>query len=253
MLSSKGEQRLPHLYLDVTELLADTGGLTVEEFGALLALMFAYWQSGCSLKNDDKVLARLVKVSRSKWSKKIKLKLAQFFNFSDEIISHPGLNACREEALEKCRKNKERAQTAANVRWGNNDAYSNAPSMPESKQIRNKEEGIKENETSIGRQAAAGSDGYKFKGKIVRLTHEDYKKWKEAYPSVSLLAELNHWDRIMLKMPLEQKDWFHIVSAGIRKLENQIRSGKLNEGQSGDAVYSPNQLRNGRLRSGGPC
>jgi uncharacterized protein YdaU (DUF1376 family) len=52
--------------LHITDYLADTGHLNAAEHGAYLMLIMHYWQNG-SLPADERLLARLARMSKSEW------------------------------------------------------------------------------------------------------------------------------------------------------------------------------------------
>ena len=57
----------PYMPLFVDAYLADTTHLTAEESGAYLHLLMAMWRHGGSVPNDDRDLARIARVSPSRW------------------------------------------------------------------------------------------------------------------------------------------------------------------------------------------
>src|SRR5262245_45562155 len=68
----------------IDALLGDTLHLSAEEFGAYCLIMFATWRNnGQALADDDRVLARICRVSQRRWREKIRPRLAGFFQISD--------------------------------------------------------------------------------------------------------------------------------------------------------------------------
>lgn len=58
---------VPFMQLYVSDYLSDTLELTTEQHGAYLLLLMTMWRSGASLKNDEKKLCRIARVSPSRW------------------------------------------------------------------------------------------------------------------------------------------------------------------------------------------
>jgi uncharacterized protein YdaU (DUF1376 family) len=107
----------PWMPLYVADYLADTGHLTVEESGAYLHLIMAYWQRG-GLPNDDGQLAIICRMSAGKF-RKIRSKLASFFA--------PGWKHKRIDAeLQKTQRISIQRSSAASIRWSNGSANASA-------------------------------------------------------------------------------------------------------------------------------
>lgn len=69
------------LFLDA--MIGDTLHLSTEEFGAYLLILFATWRNnGQALDDDDRMLARICRVSEYRW-KKLRPRLAGFFHIID--------------------------------------------------------------------------------------------------------------------------------------------------------------------------
>lgn len=62
---------------------ADTGHLTTLEHGAYLLLLFAMWNAGGSLPNDERRLARYAKMTLDKW-RRIAPTIMEFFTVEDD-------------------------------------------------------------------------------------------------------------------------------------------------------------------------
>ncbi len=75
----------PALPLFTDAYLADTRHLTTEEHGAYLLILMCMWRTrGCTLKDDDRLLARMAGVSMRKW-KSLKPVLSDFFCITEGI------------------------------------------------------------------------------------------------------------------------------------------------------------------------
>ena len=75
MAKSKPDAFLP---LYVADYLADTAHLSLEEHGAYLLILLAYWRNGGPLPDDDNRFKNIIKKSKNKWLK-LKLNIAPFF------------------------------------------------------------------------------------------------------------------------------------------------------------------------------
>lgn len=66
------------------EFIVDTicAGMTAEETGAFIMLLAAAWDRGIGIEDDDKAIARMVRVTVPKWRNKIRPTLAPFFDLS---------------------------------------------------------------------------------------------------------------------------------------------------------------------------
>jgi uncharacterized protein YdaU (DUF1376 family) len=78
---------LPFMPLYVADYLADTTHLSTEAHGAYLLLLMVLWKSGGEVQNDDKILARIVRLSPAKWDR-IKDDVLEFFNVVENKIFH---------------------------------------------------------------------------------------------------------------------------------------------------------------------
>ena len=86
--------------------IADTANLTLEEQGAYRLLMDNMWIKGGSIRNDDKEIARMLRISVKRWQK-IRLKLADYLIIELGIISQKRIRKDYKEACEKSKKNTE--------------------------------------------------------------------------------------------------------------------------------------------------
>ncbi len=110
--------------LYIGDYLAGTSRLTTELHGAYLLLIFDYWMNG-PLPDDDEALAAISKMSIDAWSI-ARARLEHYFNVAGGCWKHGRIEQELAIASEKKRKSREKAEKAANSRWGN--ASSNASS-----------------------------------------------------------------------------------------------------------------------------
>ena len=86
--------------------LADTRHLTTEEHGAYLLLLMCAWRTrGCSLKDDDKILARIAGVSPTKW-RRLRPVLSEFFTVDSDKWQQKKLLYVYETVAKKVARNR---------------------------------------------------------------------------------------------------------------------------------------------------
>lgn len=116
----------------VGDYLGDTQRLTTEQHGAYLLLLFDYWRNGPP-PADDAVLAQITRLSRPAW-KKMRSVVLGFFDERSGHLHHGRVDKEIAKAEENHERRTEKARKGAAARWskqGNDDAPSNAPSIPQ--------------------------------------------------------------------------------------------------------------------------
>lgn len=120
--------------------IADTANLTLEEQGAYRLLMDHMWIKGGSIRNDDKEVARLLRISVKRWQK-IKQRLADYLIIELGIISQKRIQKDYKKACETSKKNAENGKVGglrtaekfktnqATALAGNGDFATNAPRL----------------------------------------------------------------------------------------------------------------------------
>lgn len=120
--------------------IADTANLTLEEQGAYRLLMDNMWIKGGSIRNDDKEIARMLRISVKRWQK-IRIKLADYLIIELGIISQKRIQKDYKEACEKSKKNTENGKIGgqktaekfksaqANALASNGDSAAGAPRL----------------------------------------------------------------------------------------------------------------------------
>lgn len=105
--------------------LADTTHLTAEEVGAYFLLMLAAWrQDDCSLPDEDRVLARIARISLRKWRASSSATIMQFWSKNED--GRWFQKRLRKE-WDYVREKSEQAAEAANLRWGNDELSRDNP------------------------------------------------------------------------------------------------------------------------------
>jgi uncharacterized protein YdaU (DUF1376 family) len=106
--STARRENLPYMPFFVGDYLKETGHLKAEEHGVYLLLIMHYWVKG-SLPNDDEQLARIGKVTPSKWKNMREIINAFFY----DGWHHESLD----EQLAKAAAKVEQTRLAATSRW----------------------------------------------------------------------------------------------------------------------------------------
>lgn len=95
---------LPFMSLPVPDLLAETGMLDTEEFGAYALLLLHMWSHEAELPNDNEALRKCARLSRTKW-RRIKPRIWGHFQevsgSSGTKITHSRLRQEYERAIQK--------------------------------------------------------------------------------------------------------------------------------------------------------
>jgi len=121
--------------------IADTANLTLEEQGAYRLLMDHMWRKQGAIRNDDKEIARMLRISLKRWQK-IKGRLAEYLIIDLGIISQKRLQRDYQRACEISKKNAENGKVGgrktaemfktnqATALAGNGDFATTAPRAP---------------------------------------------------------------------------------------------------------------------------
>lgn len=96
---------------------------------------------------------------------------------------------------------------------------------------RTKDKDQGEEDTSL-RSGAVGK--YYFESGVIRLTDQDFRKWREAFPNLDLKAELLS----LTQWAGEQEKWFFAVSSALAK-RNRDQKIRLEQAKSAGKGYAP--------------
>lgn len=77
----------PYMQLYVGDYLRDTQHLTIEQSGCYLHILMAMWTHGGSLPNDEKILAKICRISARRWRAVNKPIMALLKVFDDKVSS----------------------------------------------------------------------------------------------------------------------------------------------------------------------
>ncbi len=94
---------IPYIPLYIADYLSDTAYLDATESGAYLHLIFNYWQTGKPIKDDDKRLARIAKLTGEEWMN-VRSTIVQFFILKEGYLTHKRLDKDLRTFEEKSKK-----------------------------------------------------------------------------------------------------------------------------------------------------
>jgi len=104
----------PWMPLYVGDYLRDTQHLSTEEHGAYLLLLMECWNRGGALPGEDGQLARIARLSPTKW-RRVRDTLSGFFQICENSWSHSRISAELKISADKS----EKAAASADKRWKN--------------------------------------------------------------------------------------------------------------------------------------
>lgn len=118
---------IPYMPLYVADYVGDTQHLSTEQHGAYLLLLMALWRAGGRLPNDQVKIARIVRLSPSKWSR-IADDVMAFFTADEDGITQKRLAAEIEKASKKSQVRSEAGKAGAEAKAlkNNKPAQANA-------------------------------------------------------------------------------------------------------------------------------
>ena len=88
------------------------------------------------------------------------------------------------------------------------------------------------------REARSANGSYRWSGKIIRLSEEDFARWVEAFHAIDVPAHLETIDQWLASdeaKPSQRKNWFNLVSNSLRKRHEEA----LAERRLADAKPKP--------------
>jgi uncharacterized protein YdaU (DUF1376 family) len=93
--AARTKQAWPFMQIPIGEYFAQTMTLTRDQHGAMFLLMLAAWNTpGCTLPNDEKLLARITQCSPAQW-RRIKPAIIALWEETDDGLHLPMLSARR--------------------------------------------------------------------------------------------------------------------------------------------------------------
>lgn len=115
---------LPYMPFFTGDYLRDTRGLTTEEHGAYLLLLFELWNRGGALPMDHDLLARITGLKPARWAK-VWAALEWFFQVRTDrlgsTLEHKRITAELQKAAEKSAKRSNAGKRGAEGKWNKNN------------------------------------------------------------------------------------------------------------------------------------
>lgn len=108
---------LPALPLFTDAMLADTGHMSAEAFGAYVRILLVMWRHGGRLADDDRELARIAGMTLSRW-RHVGDVVRRCLTAAGGQVSQKRLTATLLAVRERRRKLAEAGERGAAVRWG---------------------------------------------------------------------------------------------------------------------------------------
>lgn len=122
----------PYMPFYIGDYIRDTLHLTTEQHGAYLLLIFAMFTGGGFLPNDERKLARIARLSNSKWATN-RDDLMSFFTVECDVITHKKITEVSKkynEKLSNLAKNGAKGGRSKSLKT-NKQALANAKDLPE--------------------------------------------------------------------------------------------------------------------------
>lgn len=229
----------PALPLWTDAFLGDTLHLNAEEVGCYLLLLMVAWRSpDNALPDRDEDLARFCRVPLRRWKTKIRPRLEPFFTVDPaQTWRQKRLDAERNFVEEKSRK----AKSAAKTKWlkEKNTGYADASPkhMPDGMRKACQTDAptptptpSKPKNQKAGGACAPANKDYAFKGRTIRLTRDDYDRWRNAYSFLQNFdAELTAADDYYTQNPPRDGKWYFPVSNWLKRRNEEAKARRDEE------------------------
>ena len=218
----------PWMPLYVGDYIADTAHLSTVEHGAYLLLMMHYW-SKSSLPNDDKLLARIAKLTAAQWQK-IRPVIQPFFQdgwkhkrIEFELTEAARISAAGRaggKASGQARKQRPLNDSATTVERPLNDRTNDLATIGEALPSPSQR---KEDTADAVSSPPSLPDPYAFEAGTIRLTNKDFSKWQTNFSHLDLRAELTG----LAEWASQQGErWFFAVSGALAKRNREVKAAR---------------------------
>ncbi len=210
----------PWMPLYVADYLGDTGHLRTLEHGAYMLLIMHYWQTG-GLPTSDDELASICRMSEDEWVK-IRGKIARLF---DDGWKHKRVEEEIAKADELDSKRSAAGKAGAYARYGKRTADapqtdSIARGNSQSQSPTQEDSSSKLENSGESPRKSKNGQAYAFEVGCVKLKKPDLDRWIEAFPDVSVKAELTGAEPWLAK----EKNWFQAAAGFLAKRQRTATS-----------------------------
>ena len=192
-----------------------TKHLSLLEHGVYRQLLDLYYGTEVPLPPDLDKVCRLIGAYGTAQRKAVEQVLNEFFEKNSS-----GWNNKRADAeIEKYRAKAEKAKKSASSRWTLMRTHSDgiATALPTKSEGNANHKPITNNQEKKVVGGAPAPD-YAFVGKLVKLTYDDFVRWKKTYSAIpDLMAELEAADAYYHQNPPADGKWWFVVSNWLKR------------------------------------
>jgi uncharacterized protein YdaU (DUF1376 family) len=205
--------------------LADTTHLTTEEHGAYLLLLMAMWRRGGTVPDNNRDLARMLKVNARRWPA-IKARLMPFL----KVLPNGELTQGRLEkefryGISILETNQQNGSLGGRPPASKNKDLDKADGSvsvkrtetPHNQNHNQNQESPKDDPgadaPNVIEFPSSDRPKYAFEAGVIKIAQQQLDAWQRAFPSISVEAEL--WS--LADWAARQSDWFFAVSGALAK------------------------------------
>jgi len=214
-----------------------TRHLSPLEDGLYRRLLDQYYSSEAPLPLGLTEVSRLVGAKTAAQKKAVESVLNEFFEKNQF-----GWNNKRADAeILKFRDKSEKAKISATSKWTavrtHSEGIANAV-HPHSDGNANHKPITKNQEKKEESSSGADAPDYAFDGKVIKLNHGDFSRWKKTYHKIpDLMAELEKADCWYSETPPPDGKWFQRVSAWLSKEHTKLFKAEQDEREERNRIY----------------
>lgn len=206
----------------------DAGHLSMLEDGAYRRLLDAYYVREEPLPAPIKDVCRVARALSKAERAAVETVLREFFDLREDGWHHSRCDREIERYIEKRAKAKRSADARWSAKQSNNErsadgmrthSEGNALQTPDTR-----------HQTPRKKDRGAGAPPMAFVGKVIRLTAEDYERWKTTFHAVpDMHAELTAADAHYADKPPKDGKWFFPVSSWLKRAHEQALAKQAEE------------------------
>tara|TARA_R110000823_G_scaffold48744_1_gene123550 strand:- start:439 stop:1170 length:732 start_codon:yes stop_codon:yes gene_type:complete len=218
--------KAPFLPLATDAFIADTTGLNASETGAYMMLLICQWRNnGLPLENSPKKLQRMTRCTKVQFNR-VWPEISHFFEITKTTITQKRVEKDFLEVLKKIAVKSVSGKCGGrpkSLETNDTDKANGYDSLKLNESETKATINHNHNQDNTNVLLREGSDKYKFQGKIIRLTIEDYNRWKKTYSAIpdldAALQSADDW--IRGETAEKQKRWFNMISGMLSNKHNK--------------------------------